>query len=350
MTTMPLISVAMPVYNGEKFVGEAIESILNQSYSDFEFIIIDDGSTDNSLEVLKSYAEKDKRIRLISRENRNVAATLNEIASLSSGYWYARMDQDDIAMPERFESQLRWLEKTGADICGSWAKRFGTYDQRVVRTDISDQDIKLNMLFMCPLIHPSIMMRTEVVKRLHYDETGWEAEDYDFWERSAELGLRFTNCPEILLRYRVHPSQISSSNSQRQHKLTMKIQSRYWNFLLQDFNVEDEEINEIIGARWNPNQLHSIDFLNKALVELCCNHFPSKANEILGHAKGIYFLIAPHHKKAYKYWNELNGQLGLKTKKIDIALIWFLGFFNVNLKAKIFYRLRFFYIRFLSRS
>lgn len=350
MNPSPKISVAMPVYNGEKYLGEAIESILNQTFSDFEFIIIDDGSTDNSLSILRDYEKRDARILLVSRENRNVAATLNEIASLARGEWFARMDQDDLSAPERFATQLKWLEKTGADICGAWVKRFGTYDQRIVRTSVLDDDIKLNMLFTCPLVHPSVIMRTEVVRRIQYDETGWEAEDYDFWERSAELGLHFTSCPEMLLRYRVHPSQISSSSSRRQNELTMKVQSRYWNFLLPKFEVPPKIIDEIVGARWRPDQLHNIVIFNATLVDLWSNHFPTKAKNMAVHAKRIYFFIAPYHDEAYKAWILLNTSLGLKAKKIDIAIIWLIGFWKINLRSRIIHWLRVFYIKFMNNS
>src|SRR6185369_4386478 len=125
---VPLISVVLPVYNGEKYLAEAIDSILGQTLTDFELIIIDDGSTDNSLAILKQYKQRDNRIRLIARENRNLATTLNDLIDLAQGEWVARMDQDDIALPHRFEKQLQWLEQTGADICGSSIRFFGTSD------------------------------------------------------------------------------------------------------------------------------------------------------------------------------------------------------------------------------
>ena len=129
----PLISVAMPVYNGERYLAKAIDSILAQTFADFELIIIDDGSTDNSLQVLHEYQKRDARIRLVARENRNLATTLNDLIDLARGKWIARMDQDDIALPHRFERQLQWLEETGADICGSWVKFFGTTDRRILK-------------------------------------------------------------------------------------------------------------------------------------------------------------------------------------------------------------------------
>ena len=166
-SAMPLISVAMPVYNGEAHLAEALESILAQTYTNFELIIIDDGSTDNSLQVLLQYQKRDIRIRLITRENRNLATTLNDIIDLAQGKWVARMDQDDIALPHRFERQLEWLEQTGADIAGSWIQLFGTFDKRILKHSQTDDAIKMELLFGSPFAHPTVMLRAELVKQLH---------------------------------------------------------------------------------------------------------------------------------------------------------------------------------------
>ena len=127
----PLISVILPVYNAEKYLAEAIDSILNQTFTDFEFIIINDGSTDNSLSILQSYQTQDSRIRLFSRENKGIVMTMNEGIDLARGEWLARMDADDIAMPSRFERQLQHLKETSADICGAWIEFFGNTRQRI---------------------------------------------------------------------------------------------------------------------------------------------------------------------------------------------------------------------------
>ena len=128
----PLITVVLPVYNGEKYLSEAIDSILTQTFADFELITINDGSTDDSLQILRKYEQRDSRIRVIARENRGLATTLNDSVDIARGEWVARMDQDDIALPHRFERQLAWLKETGADISGSWVRRFGSPDKPVV--------------------------------------------------------------------------------------------------------------------------------------------------------------------------------------------------------------------------
>ena len=115
----PLVSVLMPVYNGEKYLSEAIESILNQSFLDFEFIILNDGSTDNSLNIINRYKNKDARIKLVSRENKGVVFTRNELIDLAMGDWIAWMDQDDVSHVDRLKEQLIRLKNQAADVCGS---------------------------------------------------------------------------------------------------------------------------------------------------------------------------------------------------------------------------------------
>ena len=143
----PTISVVLPVHNGAKYISEALDSILCQTYSDFEFIIIDDGSMDDTYEILQRYQAMDNRINIVSRKNKGLIETLNEGVDLARGKWLARMDSDDIALPYRFERQLKMLESMGADICGSWVQRFGTSDKRIVRLRKTNDAIKAEMLF-----------------------------------------------------------------------------------------------------------------------------------------------------------------------------------------------------------
>ena len=166
MAPAPLISVVLPVFNAQLYVGEAVRSILAQTFVDFELIIINDGSTDGTLPILQSFILRDARVRLISRENLGLVATLNEGIQIARGIWIARMDADDIAEPIRFERQLEWLKQTDADICGSWIKYFGTSDRRVLQHPESDEAIKAEMLFGSPFAHSTVMMKTALVSQL----------------------------------------------------------------------------------------------------------------------------------------------------------------------------------------
>lgn len=184
----PLISVVLPVYNAGEFMREAVHSILAQTCSDFELIALNDGSTDGSQKILEDFRKLDPRIRLISRENRGLAETLNEGIDLARGKWIARMDADDIALPQRFARQLQWLEETGADICGSWIKLFGTPDGRILKHAQTDEAVKMELLFGAPFAHPSVMMKRDAARQLGYDKSWEKCEDYDLWERRRARG------------------------------------------------------------------------------------------------------------------------------------------------------------------
>lgn len=141
---MAKVSVVMPVYNSEKYLKESIESILNQSYSDLEFIIINDGSTDNSFKIIKEYAKLDKRINVISRENKGIVYSLNEAIRLAKGEYIARMDADDISAPKRIEKQISFLKShRDIDILGTQVKVVGN-----ISNDIKEKnENKLNIEF-----------------------------------------------------------------------------------------------------------------------------------------------------------------------------------------------------------
>jgi glycosyltransferase involved in cell wall biosynthesis len=216
----PSISVVLPVYNGEKYIAEALDSILSQTFTDFELIVINDGSRDDSLKILQEYQQKDSRIFVLSRENKGAVTSQNEGIALARGTWIARMDHDDIALPHRFERQLQQLEQTGADICGSWVQFFGTADKRILKHPETDEAIKVALLFGSAFAHPTVMMRTAFAKQLLYNTCFEKCDDYDLWERAARAGWVMTNVPEVLLRYRLHESQISTKSAHEQQRLT----------------------------------------------------------------------------------------------------------------------------------
>ncbi len=206
----PIISVIMPVYNTAKYLNEAIESILNQTFTDFEFIIIDDCSTDGSLEIIKSY--DDKRIILIENEfNKGYVFGLNYAISIARGKYIARMDSDDISVSYRFKRQFDFLEEnTRVTICGSFMEIVHNYEP--INYPISHDEIKVQFLDNSCLAHPSVMFRKSFIieNNLIYDENMTPAEDYDLWTKIASINAFFSNIPERLVKYRVHENQISS--------------------------------------------------------------------------------------------------------------------------------------------
>ncbi len=209
----PRISVVMPVYNAGEYLAEAIDSILNQSYVDFEFIIIDDGSSDGTLSILQHYAENETRIKLISRHNKGLIFTLNEGVSIAQGDFIARMDQDDISLPKRFEKQLDFLINhpehvaigcltTLIDSDGDIITPFGEW---LTHDEIDKAHIQC---IGGAIAHPSAMIRKDgLLKVGGYSEKYKDAEDIDLWLKLAEVG-KLANLKERLFLYRQHVDSI----------------------------------------------------------------------------------------------------------------------------------------------
>lgn len=224
MTIAPTISVLMPVYNGEKYLVEAIESILNQTYSDFEFIIIDDCSTDGSYLILQDYARKDKRVKLFRNEvNNKLPKTLNFGILQACGKYIARMDQDDISLPERFAKQVEFMESNpDIGVCGTGFQMF-TFDVNNVLYTINhlanNNAIRVKLFFKeCVIAHPTVFIRTIVFRDNNYSynvEYSDLAEDYELWSRLARHGVKFHNLQEILLFYRLSENQITTVYAQK---------------------------------------------------------------------------------------------------------------------------------------
>lgn len=211
---MPYISIVMSVYNAEKYLSQAVESILSQSFSDFEFIIIEDCSTDNSLQILKEYEKKDSRIKLIQKpENKGMKGfieNLNIGLKEAKGRYIARMDADDISHLNRLEKQVSFLDKN-PDIfmVGSSVNLIDEQSQLIKRFEARelDNDIKLQMMKKVSMYHPVIMFRNE--KNIKYREKIYYCEDYDFYLRLIHQNKNFYNFPEPLLDYRILKSSIS---------------------------------------------------------------------------------------------------------------------------------------------
>lgn len=209
----PLVSVVMSVYNGERFLRESAESILNQSFRDFEFIIIDNGSTDGSGQILDSYQNSDARVAVYHQENRGLVDALNRGCSLARGQYIARMDADDVAIVDRLMWQTDFLKKHpeiglvggAVELIDEAGRPLG-----VRRYPTSDHEIKSQLSCRNVIWHPTVLVRREILASVCGYRNILYAEDYDLWLRIADqFGL--ANFGALLLRYRVHPDQISSS-------------------------------------------------------------------------------------------------------------------------------------------
>lgn len=349
MEAEPLISVVLPVYNGEQYVAEAIDSVLSQTFTNFELIMVDDGSTDGSHRILSEYERSDPRIRVISRENRGLATTLNDSIDIARGSWIARMDSDDIALPHRFERQLEWLERTGADISGSWVQRFGSSDRRVVRLCQTDEAIKMAMLFCSPFAHPAVIMRTALVKRLRYNKMWEKAEDYDLWERAAEAGWRMTNVPEVLLWYRVHPEQISTLTANRQQQLTQDIRRRYWAFVSHSIGLNQRWIDEVLKTSelsLSEVDMDAVDALFTRLLQQ--SHGESRA-VIFDHATRLYYRVAANCPDIASRWGKLNREFGEGFRIATKFQLWLFRLLRVGVDGALFKQIKRLYIWRASR-
>lgn len=207
----PLVSVILPVYNCEKYVGEAIDSILRQSFLDFELIITNDGSTDGSLRVIESF--KDPRIRVVVQKNMGLSWSLNNMISLARGKYIARQDADDISEPTRLSRQVEFLENNrNFHLVGAWAKVM-VDEQMTDRTlchPESNKAIRLMMYLDTPFVHTSVMMRTCCVREIggYALEKNRQPEDYELWLRMSRR-YRFANLAEYLVVYREIQSSIT---------------------------------------------------------------------------------------------------------------------------------------------
>ena len=288
----PRVTVLMPVYNGAVHLREAIDSILNQTYRDFEFLIIDDGSQDNSVEVVQSY--EDPRIRLIRNEaNIGLPATLNKGIRLARGEYIARMDGDDAALPERLERQVAFLDlHPEIGMVGAWLTLLHDHDVWFCYPEHHDY-LKCLLLFRNYVGHPTVTMRREVLllHNIGYDETMWHAEDYDLWIRLS-FKTRLHNMPEILHRYRIHGGSVSAKHWQEQfrtvdriHRIQLEklglsptaeeleIHKRIWD----NSQPKNEQVKKWLKKIWRANRkkkLYPDEMLNRVLHEVYESRLP----------------------------------------------------------------------------
>lgn len=209
-----MISVILPVYNGSKFLSNAIDSILNQTFVDFEFIIINDGSTDNSLKIIESYQKKDKRIKIVSRGNKGLIETLNEGFSLAKGKYIARQDDDDVSHLTRFEKQVNFLENNiEYALCGTLYNVVDEENNFIRKHYLpsTNENIQKHLFDSC-FGHGSVMIRREMILDMKwYRKEALHVEDYDFFIRIAQKHKVY-NIPEFLYEWCFRNNSVSYSN------------------------------------------------------------------------------------------------------------------------------------------
>lgn len=211
---MCLLTVIMPVYNASEYLSESIESILNQSFKDFTLLILNDNSTDNSLDIINEYAIKDKRVIVTNFDKNNGPAFLRNYGIQNADTKYiALMDADDVSMVNRFEKQINVLNQNDEiGVCGSWFTIFGNIESRIVKHFENHDEIKVNFLNECYIGNPTIMLRKKVVEGFYFDKMFHPMDDYELWSKLI-YKTKFHNIPEVLLNYRWHDKNISHTAS-----------------------------------------------------------------------------------------------------------------------------------------
>jgi glycosyltransferase involved in cell wall biosynthesis len=260
---MVKVSVIMPVHNAGPYLQNAVESILSQTFQDFEFMIIDDGSTDGSQDVIRSLS--DGRIKFV-QNNRNcgVAATLNKGLDMALGDYVARMDADDVSRPDRLQSQLLLMEKkSNLGICGAWVKTCNSQGKgHVIRPPSDSETLRSFIIFNNPVIHPVVMMRRSMLEKykLRYDQSCLAAQDYEFWARCLHY-FDFENIKRVLLTYRVNESGMTHRNFNHSNNIAINIQKI--ELLRLGIKAEKEEL-ELHRAVGNSTGVGSLEGVVKA--------------------------------------------------------------------------------------
>ena len=222
------LTVLMPVHNGAAYLTEAVDSILRQSFRDFELLIVDDASTDESVGIIEQY--NDPRIRLLrSTERLKLSGALNLGLDNARGEYVARMDADDISLPRRLETQVRHMDRRPEiGICGTWIRYFGGSSRAVLKRPLGFEEIRAFTLVDTPFAHPTIMMRRSAMNhhQLRYDGGYYPTEDFELWSRAIEC-FSVENLPKVLLRYRVHGQSLTGSDWSKMDEQAVRVITRH---------------------------------------------------------------------------------------------------------------------------
>lgn len=228
----PRVSVLMPVYNAEPYLAEAVESILGQTFPDFELLAVNDGSTDGSLDTLRRFEARDARVRVISRPNTGYLVALNEMLGVARGEYVARMDADDVSLRDRLQRQVRALDSDPGLACvGGACEMIDAAGRRLVDLSMPVRDEEIQRACLeghTAICHPAATMRRAHVQAVGgYDPAMYTAEDLDLWLKLGERG-RLANLPEVVLRYRLHPGSVSEQRRGEQRDTMRRACENAW--------------------------------------------------------------------------------------------------------------------------
>ncbi len=300
MGKQALVSVVLPAYNSELYIGEAIHSLLEQSYSNFELIIINDGSTDTTEAIISSF--EDKRIRYYFNEkNLGLIATLNRGIDLCTGEFIVRMDADDMSLYRRIEKQVDFMQRhPEIAVAGSWYYAFTMENGVEVKGQTDPEILKSTLLFNTCLCHPATIIRKSVLDKYNfkYDPAYTNLEDYELWLRISKVA-QLSNVPEFLFRYRSHDTQISKLHNAHQKELADSLRSRYLKEMGFVFSENELSIHNLVAGNIFITSKEQLNQIDKWLVNLIQQNNQLKSFD----QKAFNFVIARHWADSCGYTN-----------------------------------------------
>ncbi len=321
----------MPVYNASKYLFESINSILNQTYRDFEFIILNDNSTDDSLLILKKFELQDNRIILINKEKNVGPATLrNEGFELAKGAFIALMDADDISDLTRFEKQIEVLKNESIHLCATNYTKFGdSISDEYVKHFEFHKEIKLNFLFGCYIANPTVMLRKKIINGMKYDSTFFPVDDYELLSRLIK-NYTFYNIQESLLRYRWHQTNISQTRKVDITNLTNTIRNNQFKEI--DSTIDSSLIYSAFISNGKKNPSEIIDIV-KTQTKIKNNNIENKKFDTdllnIHLEKTLIKTLKKVKNPTIEYFNFLvENDLLKKLKNIERIKIYFKCRFN----------------------
>lgn len=324
-TSQPLVSVIMPTFNDGKFLAEAIDSILAQSYKTFELIIINDGCTDNTEDIIRNY--NDNRIRyIVNSKNRGYIYSLNKGLTHAKGTYIARMDADDRCPPERLKKQIEFLEQNkDIGVLGGNMISFKENGEIQYHPFPEKHDaIRARLIFRNPMAHPTVMLRKAIIQKhnIRYNDSYYAAEDFKLWQQLIKY-TKFHNLQETLLYYRIHAGNVSILKQNAQNKTKIKIISE--NFQQIAYHAKPADIKlftDIVNTRYDST--HHI----KDIIKICqylTKHALATA-EIESSALKIEIgnLIKDHLTHKRKYYPSEWRTLLINNSLIQISLKYYI--------------------------
>ncbi len=311
---LPKLSVLLPVYNAEQYLCECLDSILKQTFHDFEVIAINDASTDSSLSILERYAKIDSRIKVFSNaSNMKLPATLNRGIELSSAPLIVRMDADDIAYPNRLQCQYDFMQShTDVAVCGTAIKVLGT--NNIWAVPESDDAIRAELVFNSPILHPTVIYKKIIIENNKgYDVNTIYAQDYELWHRlSKDKKIKFANINTPLLLYRLTSSNKSESYHKIQKETAISIRKKQLKLIgayptKKQLNIhnmiasykEISSLSNLIAVYSWLQYLVKLPQASQALVDTCWRYWKyiCLASQLKPISYILYFILLPINKK-----------------------------------------------------